>query len=132
MSRVNLFEKVRLSTTFNDFKNYIKNHYVLDGKTLEKELSLGETSAENIIINTFAPFFFFYSKKMAKPELSDLAIELLGKSAFEINAKSKLFNAKQESIASAADSQAIINLYDNYCSKKRCLNCGIGAAILKN
>ena len=113
-------------------EGYWKNHYVLDGRTLEKELSLGETSAENIIINTFAPFFFFYSKKMAKPELSDLAIELLSNSAFEVNAKSKLFSAKKESLASAADSQAIINLYDNYCSKKRCLNCGIGAAILKS
>jgi hypothetical protein len=112
-------------------EGYWKNHYVLDGKTLEKELSLGETSAENIIINTFAPFFFFYSKKMAKPELSDLAIELLSKSTFEVNAKSKLFEAKKESLASAADSQAIINLYDNYCSKKSCLNCGIGVAILK-
>ncbi|MES2678477.1 MAG: DUF2851 family protein [Bacteroidota bacterium] len=111
-------------------QGYWKNHYTIGGKTLEKDLALGETSAENIVINTLAPFLFFYSKKFAKPRLSDLAIELLANTAFEKNAKTRLFDARKDSLRSAADSQAVINLYDHYCVKKKCLNCGIGTSVL--
>lgn len=109
---------------------YWKNHYKIGGRQLEKDLSLGKTSAENVIINTFAPFFFFYSKKLMKPEYSDFAITLLNACAMEANAKTRLFVAKKGVLVSAADSQAIINLYDKYCTQRKCLKCGIAAAIL--
>lgn len=109
---------------------YWKNHYKLDGRELEKDLSFGKTSAENVIINTFAPFFFFYSKKLAKPAYADVAITLLNTCTMEANAKTRLFVAKKVSLVSAADSQAIVNLYDHYCVQRNCLKCGIAAAIL--
>jgi len=40
-----------------------------------------------------------------------------------------LFETRKDILKTAADSQAIINLYDNYCVKKHCLKCGIGSAI---
>jgi hypothetical protein len=112
-------------------EDYWKNHYTINGKIIDKEISIGEASIENLIINTFAPFFFFYSKKLGKSQFADLAIELLTASAFEKNFKSKLFLAQKKNLKSSADSQALINLYDNYCSKKRCLKCGVAVAILK-
>lgn len=111
-------------------EGYWKNHYKLDGKGLNKDLSFGKDSAENLLINTFAPFFFFYSKKQAKPGYLDLATELLNACSMESNAKTRLFLARKDILKSAADSQALINLYDNYCSQKRCLKCGIAAALL--
>jgi hypothetical protein len=126
-------------TSFNEIKKalkikpegYWKHHYKIDGKELSKELALGEASAENLIVNSFAPFFFFYSKKLAKPDYADLAIDWLHNCKMELNAKTKLFSDKNSLLKSSADSQALINLYDNYCSKKRCLKCGIAASILK-
>jgi len=91
---------------------------------------MGETSVENILINTVAPFFFFYSKKLEKPLYSELAINLLMHSSFEKSAKTELFDSKKTCLKSAADSQAIINLYDQYCSKKLCLKCGIWASFI--
>ena len=111
--------------------HYFKNHYQLDGTKIEKDISFGESSKENIIINSVAPFFFFYSKKLALPDYSDLALDLLSQSSFEKNQKTRLFSAKKHELQNAADSQAIINLYDNYCTKKQCLKCGIGTDILK-
>jgi hypothetical protein len=111
-------------------EGYWKNHYKIDGKTLNKELSFGKASAENLMINTFAPFFFFYSKKLAKPGFTDKAVELLNTCAFERNVKTKLFEAKNKALKNAADSQAVINLYDNYCAARKCLKCGIAAALL--
>jgi hypothetical protein len=113
-----------------DLKGYWRNHYTIDGPTYNKNLSMGETSVENILINTVAPFFFFYSKKVEKPLYSELAINLLMHSSFEKCAKTKLFDSKKTCLKSAADSQAIINLYDHYCSKKLCLKCGIWASLI--
>ncbi len=117
----------------NTFKmqaqGYWKNHYSIGGKAIDKDLALGETSAQNIVINTLAPILFYYSKKFAKPRLSELSIELLANTPFEKNAKTRLFETRKDILKTAADSQAIINLYDNYCVKKHCLKCGIGSAI---
>lgn len=111
-------------------QGYWQNRYLPDGEHTERELALGAAAAEGIVVNTFAPFFFFYAKKLLKPGYADLALDLLQGAAFEINAKTRLFGAKQELLVNAADSQGIINLYDHYCSKKQCLSCGVAASLL--
>lgn len=111
---------------------YWASHYKPDGSTQSKELTFGMASIENLVINTFAPFFFFYSKKSAKSHYSDAALALLNACAFEANTKTKLFSAKKEQLKDAACSQGIINLYDNYCIKKQCLTCGIALSLLKS
>jgi hypothetical protein len=111
-------------------EGYWRNHYSLDGNLVEKDLTLGDMSAENVIINTFAPFFFFYSKRLAKPGFMEYSLALLNACKKEDNAKTKLFSAKKELLLNAAGTQALINLYDNYCRNKACLKCGIAASIL--
>lgn len=124
------YEEITLALKVN-LDGYWKNHYNMDGNVTSKDLALGSTSMENLVINTFAPFYFFYSKRTSKPEMTDLAIELLNKCDFEQNTKTKLFEEKKSLLKTAADSQAAINLYDNYCSKKACLKCGVAASLLK-
>lgn len=124
------YEEIVLALKIN-LDGYWKNHYNMDGNVTLKDLTLGLTSIENLIINTFAPFYFFYSKRTGKEEMADLAIELLNKCDFEQNIKTKLFQDKKAVLKTAADSQAIINLFDNYCTKKACLKCGVAAALLK-
>ncbi|MDP1802101.1 MAG: DUF2851 family protein [Bacteroidota bacterium] len=124
------YEEIVLALKIN-LEGYWKNHYNMDGKVTSKDLTLGLNSIENLIINTFAPFYFFYSKRTSKPEMTDLALELLNNCDFEKNTKTKLFEEKRSVLKNAADSQAAINLYDNYCSKKACLNCGVAASLLK-
>ena len=111
-------------------EGYLKHHYKLGGKETHKELSFGETSAESLIINAFAPFFFFYSKKLNKPEYTEASVELLTRCKMESNAKTKLFASRKSNLTNAASSQGIVNLYDNYCVSRKCLKCGIAAAIL--
>ena len=124
------YEEIVLAHKIN-LEGYWKNHYNMDGNVTSKDLTLGLTSIENLIINTFAPFYFFYSKRTGKEEMGDLAIELLNKCDFEQNTKTKLFSEKKTVLSSAADSQATINLYDNYCKKKACLTCGVATFLLK-
>jgi hypothetical protein len=114
----------------SELSEYWKYHYKPDGKISESELRLGKDSADNVLVNTFAPFYFFYAKRSGKREFEDLALNLLERCAYENNQKTRLFPLQSELLGSAARSQALINLYDNYCSRKKCLSCGIGAALL--
>jgi len=111
-------------------QGYWANHYLPGGKAVERTLTMGKASVDILIINTLAPFFFFYSKKLLKPELTDAALALLNACAFEQNAKTRSFSAKKELLPDAACSQGLINLHDRYCIKKQCLKCGIGASLL--
>jgi hypothetical protein len=124
------YEEILMALKIN-LEGYWKNHYIMDGNVTSKDLSIGLTSKENLIINTFAPFYFFYSKKTGKDDFGNFAIELLNKCDLEENSKIKLFNEKKIVLKNSANSQALINLYDNYCSKKKCLNCAVTSQILK-
>lgn len=110
---------------------YWKDHYKADGKKSAFDLRLGEDSIQNILINTFSYFFFFYGKKLNKEPYQDLALEILEQVKFESNVKTKHYTSLNCGERSGLVSQGLINLSDNYCSKKACLNCGIGASILQ-
>lgn len=122
----------KIESAFNvNMAGYWKRHYTLDGTNNEHNLKMGNDSITSIIINSFAPFFFFYYKKTGIPKFENLSFKLLEACKFEANAKTKLFKTKKILLKNGADSQALINLHDNYCIKRKCLNCGIAAAILK-
>ena len=129
--KLKTYNQIKKALQIN-LSGYWLNHYTLTGDAVNKELGFGKDSIENIIINTFAPFYFFYSKKLSKPEFGIYAIELLNNCSFEINSKTKLYSDKKNILKTASDSQALINLYDGYCSKKKCLNCGIASELLKS
>jgi hypothetical protein len=113
-------------------EGYWQKHYALDGKETEKESNLGAQSREVLIINALAPFLFYYGQKLAKPEYKQKALELLQACSPENNIKARHFQAKSHAIENASQSQGLLHLFDNYCSKKACLQCGIGRALLKS
>lgn len=123
-------QEIKQALSF-DLEGYWKNHYKLDGEKNDQDLKLGESSIQNILVNTFSYFFFFYGKKLNKPFYENLALELLEDAAFESNAKTKTFHKLLCGKRSALVSQGLIHLKDNYCAKKLCLKCGIGAALLQ-
>ncbi|MEI6019789.1 MAG: DUF2851 family protein [Bacteroidota bacterium] len=110
---------------------YWQNHYSLDGESQLRPIKLGKQATENTIINSFAPFLFFYARKTGHSELEQKALALWQACQFEVNSISKLFSAKKTVLKTAADSQALIQLFHSYCKNKRCLTCGIGSGILK-
>lgn len=57
-------------------------------------------------------------------------ISILKSIPSEQNSIVKGFNALKPVSENALDSQALIALKNNYCSKLRCLQCGIGSGLL--
>jgi hypothetical protein len=117
---------------YTPLSGYWKQHYNLDSPASEKELQMGKQSMESIMINVFSPFYFFYGLKLDKPQLRELAVEILKKCAPEDNFKTRLFVAQHKNIQNAASTQGIINLYDNYCTHKKCLSCALAQSFLCN
>ncbi|MBL7902027.1 MAG: DUF2851 family protein [Bacteroidia bacterium] len=115
----------------SEVSDYWKNHYRLDMKAERGSGHLSKASGDILLINTLVPFLFFYATKQDKPECRTQALYLLETCEFENNRKTRLFQSKQAVLKTAAQSQACIQLFDAYCSKKRCLNCGIAATLLK-
>jgi hypothetical protein len=113
-------------------KEYWLHHYQVDGKLSTKDLNLGRQARENIMLNSLAPFLFFYAQHLNKSEFKEKALDLLAACSPEDNLKTRLFAAKSALIENAGNTQGLLQLFDQYCDKRQCLKCGVAAAVLKS
>ena len=86
---------------------------------------------DNIIINTIVPVLFAYGNYHDENKYKDKAMKWLESTAAESNSITKGFHQLGIENKNAFDSQALIELKNEYCNKKRCLDCAVGNAILK-
>jgi hypothetical protein len=111
---------------------YWETHFQFDvpqDRAVKK--SLGKTSLHNIIINTVAPIQFLYAARQDTYKLQERALQLLEAVPAEENNITRLWADNGWIAANAAQSQALIQLYNNYCSPRRCLECTVGLNIIK-
>jgi hypothetical protein len=112
---------------------YWDNHYKFDEEAdVISKKHLGKASVHNIIINTIAPIQFLYAQAHGTTKDQERALQLLDTIPAEKNAITTMWQDYQWKPANAGHSQAMIQLYNNYCTKKRCLECSVGLALLKN
>ena len=121
--------KKLLDVTANDYWHY---HYVFDETSAFKKKKLGAQMIDNILINTVAPILFAYGLHHNEQQYKDKAIAWLEEIPSEKNVITKGFEALKFSNKNSFDSQAYIQLKNEYCNNKRCLECAIGNALLKN
>jgi hypothetical protein len=111
---------------------YWDDHFQFDAAQKQRSpKALGKTSFENIIINTIAPIQFLYAAKQDTYQLQEKALQLLEAVPAEKNNVTRLWSDNGWKAANAAQSQALLQLYNNYCTAKRCLECTIGLNILR-
>ncbi|HMQ00251.1 MAG TPA: DUF2851 family protein, partial [Cyclobacteriaceae bacterium] len=111
--------------------DYWRKHY-LPAKPSEKILpALGATSAENIAINTVVPLLVLYGKLRDEQARIEKAVDLLQQLKAEDNRITRRWQGINWKVNNAFDSQALIALYNNYCLKRRCLQCNIGCNLLR-
>lgn len=109
---------------------YWETHYVFDKVSPARKKRLGSIAANNIIINTVVPFLFVYAQQRGKEEYKDKALALLEQLRAEKNNITVKFAELGIIPENAADSQSLLEMKNEYCAKKKCLNCGIGTSIL--
>ena len=111
--------------------DYWKTHYVFDEESPFKEKHLGNLSIESIIINTVCPLLFFYGKEKQDDAMVEKAVKWYDELKPEKNNVTKLFEELKFKPKHAGHSQGLIELYNNYCTRKQCLQCAMGVSILK-
>jgi hypothetical protein len=110
---------------------YWQTHYRFGKEAAKASSTLGETSAENIIVNTVVPLLAAYAKHRDQPVFLDRAVTLLEQLPPEKNRITDDWNALGLTVKTAFDAQASIELYNQFCLNKRCLQCQIGVSIVK-
>lgn len=120
--------KELMNVTANDYWHY---HYTFDEATPYKVKSLGEQMIDNIIINTIVPILFAYGSFSKEDEYKTRALQWLSQLAPESNSITNKWKSFGVRNANALESQALIELKNNYCNEKRCLDCAVGNAIFK-
>ncbi len=111
---------------------YWNSHYSFNKSSRKKLVKeLGNDSVNSLIINIVVPFLFVYGEKQNKNYLKNRALEFLDQIPAEKNSVIAKWEALGIKSRSAFESQALLHLKNNYCEKKKCLNCQIGVKLVK-
>ncbi|MFY0653122.1 MAG: DUF2851 family protein [Cyclobacteriaceae bacterium] len=112
--------------------DYWQSHYSFGSETDRKLKSIGLASIENLIINTTAPLLAAYAQHVDDQKFMDQAIDLLTGIKNEKNKIITQWEGLGLKSQNAFESQALIQLYNTYCLKKKCLSCKIGVALINS
>ena len=112
----------------NDFWHY---HYTFKQASGFKKKILGAETINNLIINTLVPVLFSYGIYHKKENFKMKALRWLEEIPAESNSITNEFVKSGIKNSSAYDSQSLIELKNEYCSAKRCLECSVGNNLLR-
>jgi hypothetical protein len=117
-----------LQVTANDYWHY---HYVFDEAGAFRKKKLGVQMIDNILINTVIPILFAYGHYHNENGFKDKALKWIEEIKAEKNAITRGFTLLHITNKTAFDSQSLIQLKNEYCNKKRCLDCSVGNFLLR-
>lgn len=110
---------------------YWQTHYQFDKESTRKRKTLSSSFIDLLVINTVIPFKFAYNKYVGK-ESDEEMIALLQEIAPEKNAIIDKFRYYKVPVESAYDSQALLQLRNEYCAHKKCMQCALGLELIKS
>jgi len=110
---------------------YWKNHFTFGKESKEQEKTVSATLANQVMINAVVPTLFLYATIKHETETRFKVIDWLRELKAEQNQVVKNYVQVGFGAQSAFDSQAILQLYKNYCQQRKCLSCAIGVKLLK-
>lgn len=134
-----LFSELIKIDSLQDFYTFFKletssfwdTHFTFSSTSKWSKKQLTKAFIDILIINAILPLKLVYLKNQGKPfqeEILFISQQLKSEKNSIITNYSKLGLASNN----AMDSQALIELKNNYCTKKQCLHCAIGLQIIKS
>lgn len=109
---------------------YWQGHYQFDKPSPKKRKALTTSFIDLLIINTIVPFRFANARSIGKDNSEELT-ELLQQLAPEKNSVIDKFRYFKVEVDSAYDTQSLLQLKNEYCNNKRCMQCALGLELLK-
>ncbi|WP_299525293.1 DUF2851 family protein [uncultured Lutibacter sp.] len=134
----NLFSKIIEINTIEGYYDLLnvstskfwKTHYTFEKESKTSEKKLTKSFVDLLLINTIIPLKFMYLKSLGKSDFSTL-ISIIEQIKPEKNTIISNFNDLKIKSNNAFESQALIQLKNEYCNKQLCLQCSIGKELLK-
>lgn len=110
--------------------DYWLSHYRFDQPSVVRCKRVGEEMADRLILNAWIPLLFEYGQQRDDDICRQKAIDLLQQLPAEVNRVTRIWQSVPVVAENAAQSQALLHLYNNYCHDHRCLQCPFGYYIL--
>jgi hypothetical protein len=116
-----------------DVREYFHRHFSFDEGSFRnhpglKQLSKG--AIDLILINAVAPFIWWLGQIKNDDELAELAFTLLCRIPVEQNSIISKWQKLGVDVENAYESQAMLEIFNEFCFRKKCLSCGIGKSLL--
>jgi hypothetical protein len=135
-----LFAFIKETVQLSDVKKWLAvtasefwdHHYTFHKRSVYKSKKLGNQMIDTIIINTVVPVLFAYGLLHNEEQYKNRALNWLDELEPEMNAITHGYTELGIVNKSACDSQALLELKSHYCDAKKCLDCGVGNALLKS
>lgn len=105
-------------------------HYTFQKESPIRVKKLTKSFVDLLLINTIIPLKFNYLKRRGVVDEA-VFLNLMQQLKPEKNAIITKFSALKISTKNAFETQALLELKNNYCDPKKCLNCAIGNDLLK-
>ena len=134
-----LFSKIRTAKDTTEVKElfdvvaseYWETHWRFGVPTESTPKHLGNATADVLIINAVTPLLFCYGKLHKDESVCEAAMQFLEETEAEDNAIIRHFAQDGIKAENAMQTQALLHLHNMYCKRKRCLECRIGAVLLR-
>lgn len=135
----NLFSDVIEAETVSEFykifnvtaSDYWNDHYQFDKRSPKKTKKLTSAFVDLLLINTVVPLKFAYANSQGK-DISEQMIRLLMDIPAEKNVIVDKFHDFGIVAESAYETQSLLQLKNEYCNRKRCLECAVGLELMKS
>lgn len=109
---------------------YWNDHYQFDKLSPGKTKQVGRNFVDVLIINAWVPLLFEYGNQHGMQQYKDQAVDILQQLPPECNKIVRLWSNIGIKADNAAQSQALIQLFNNHCDQHDCLHCQIGYKII--
>ena len=106
-----------------------ETHFTFNKVSKQSKKIITKSFIDLLLINTIIPLKFSYAKYQGKV-IDEEIIEIIQNITSEKNSIVEKFNSIKPIATSALQSQAILQLKNEYCNKNKCLQCAIGNAII--
>ena len=134
----NLFSKLMMISEKEDFydlfhfniHDFWQTHYTFEKVSKKSSKKMTKSFIDLVVLNTIIPLKFVYLKH--RNELNEEALlNLIKQLQPEKNSIISKFSYLKIKAKNAMESQALLELKNNYCTPKRCLYCAIGNQLLR-
>lgn len=135
----NLFSKIIETETIKEFyelfdeatSNFWETHYTFETSSKKSVKKITKPFIDLLLVNTIIPVKFLYLKNLGTNDLSSV-LPIIAHIKPEKNTIISKFNELKIKSNTAFETQALLQLKNEYCNKQLCLSCAIGKELLKS